>query len=230
MTKITEKMLDTLREDVKSNMSPKRFVHTAAVEEMIARLCALYCPEHTLPLRAAALLHDLTKELSPEAQEELCAAYDIPTDDLQRLSPKTYHAKTAAARIVRDFPQFADTIIVDAVRWHTTGHAGMTLTEKLLYLADYIDDTRRFDDCVELRKYFYDGLSKAKDQKDRYVCLLKTLILSFDMTVSSLKNEGAPVDSDTLEARDYIRKELEKIVASDYWPYPTYEDLLFGVK
>ena len=63
MLKITEKMLDALREEVKGSMSPQRFVHTAAVEEMIARLCALYCPEHTLPLRAAALLHDLTKEL-----------------------------------------------------------------------------------------------------------------------------------------------------------------------
>ena len=104
MIKITEKMLDTLREQVKGSMSQKRFVHTAAVEEMVARLCTLYCPEYTLHLRAAALLHDLTKELTPEAQEALCTAYDIPTDDLQRLSPKTYHAKTAAARIVRDFP------------------------------------------------------------------------------------------------------------------------------
>ena len=52
-------------------------------------------------------------------------------DELQRLSPKTYHAKTAAARIVRDYPEFADPIIIDAVRWHTTGHAGMTLTEQV---------------------------------------------------------------------------------------------------
>ena len=126
MIKITEKMLDTLRAEVKGSMSPKRFAHTAAVEEMVARLCALYCPEHTVPLRAAALLHDLTKELTPEAQEALCAAYDIPVDEGQRLSPKTYHAKTAAARIVRDFPQFADPIIIDAVRWHTTGHAGIS--------------------------------------------------------------------------------------------------------
>ena len=129
MIKITEKMLDSLRETIKGSMSPKRFVHTAAVEEMVARLCALYCPEYTLPLRAAALLHDLTKELTPEAQEALCQAYDIPVDEGQRLSPKTYHAKTAAARILRDFPAFADPIIVDAVRWHTTGHKGMTLTE-----------------------------------------------------------------------------------------------------
>ena len=112
MKLITESMLSDLRELMMRSMSPKRFAHTLAVEEMVATLCELFCPENRLPMRAAALLHDLTKELTPEAQEELCAAYDIPTDDLQRLSPKTYHAKTAAARIVRDFPQFADPIIV----------------------------------------------------------------------------------------------------------------------
>ena len=200
MTKITEKMLDTLRENVKGSMSPKRFVHTAAVEEMVARLCALYCPEYTLQLRAAALLHDLTKELTPEAQEELCAAYDIPTDDLQRLSPKTYHAKTAAARILRDYPQFADTIIVDAVRWHTTGHAGMTLTEKLLYLADYIEYGRTHDSCVELRKAFYD-IPKDMTLNQH---LDRILLKSYDMTLAELVEAGAYIHPTTIEARNSL--------------------------
>ena len=64
MTTITEEMLEGLRERVMRKISPKRFGHTLAVEEMVARLCALYCPEYTLRLRAAALLHDVTKELS----------------------------------------------------------------------------------------------------------------------------------------------------------------------
>ena len=55
------------------------------------------------------------------------------------LSPKTFHARTAAEMIKADFSDFADPIVVDAVRWHTTGRVGMTLTEQLLYLADYID-------------------------------------------------------------------------------------------
>ena len=210
MTKITEKMLDTLREDVKGSMSPKRFVHTAAVEEMIARLCALYCPEHTLPLRAAALLHDLTKELTPEAQEELCVAYDIPTDDLQRLSPKTYHAKTAAARIVRDYPQFADPVIVDAVRWHTTGHAGMTLTEKLLYLADYIDDSRTFSSCVLLRRYFFGAEPELMTREERERHLRATLLLSYEHTLKDLLAEGAPIDEDTIRARNELLVETAK--------------------
>ena len=210
MIKITEKMLDSLRETVKGSMSPKRFTHTAAVEEMVARLCALYCPEYTLQLRAAALLHDLTKELTSEAQEALCAAYDIPTDDLQRLSPKTYHAKTAVARILRDFPQFADPIIVDAVRWHTTGHAGMTLTEKLLYLADYIDDSRTFSSCVLLRRYFFGAEPELMTSEERERHLRATLLLSYEHTLKDLLAEGAPIDEDTSRARNELLVQAAK--------------------
>jgi nicotinate-nucleotide adenylyltransferase len=210
MIKITEKMLDSLRETIKGSMSPKRFVHTAAVEEMVARLCALYCPEYTLPLRAAALLHDLTKELTPEAQEALCQAYDIPVDEGQRLSPKTYHAKTAAARILRDFPAFADPIIVDAVRWHTTGHKGMTLTEKLLYLADYIDDSRTFSSCVLLRRYFFGAEPELMTKEERERHLRATLLLSYEHTLKDLLSEGAPIDEDTIRARNELLVEAAK--------------------
>ena len=204
MIKITEKMLNTLRQQVEGSMSPKRFAHTAAVEEMVARLCALYCPEYTMQLRAAALLHDLTKELTPEAQEALCEAYDIPVDEEQRLSPKTYHAKTAAARITRDFPDFADALIVDAVRWHTTGHAGMTLTEKLLYLADYIDDTRTFPSCVLLRRYFFGAEPELMTKEERERHLRATLLLSYEHTLKDLLAEGAPIDGDTVRARNEL--------------------------
>ncbi len=210
MIKITEKMLNLLREEVKGSMSPKRFAHTAAVEEMVARLCALYCPEYTLHLRAAALLHDLTKELTPEAQEALCGAYDIPVDDLQRLSPKTYHAKTAAARILRDFSEFADPIIINAVRWHTTGRAEMTLTEKLLYLADYIDDSRTFSSCVLLRRYFFGAEPELMTSEERERHLRATLLLSYEFTLKDLLADGAPIDEDTIRARNELLVEAAK--------------------
>lgn len=210
MIKITEKMLNVLREEVEGSMSPKRFAHTAAVEEMVARLCALYCPEYTLHLRAAALLHDLTKELTPEAQEELCGAYDIPVDDLQRLSPKTYHAKTAAARILRDFSEFADPIIINAVRWHTTGRAEMTLTEKLLYLADYIDDSRTFSSCVLLRRYFFGAEPELMTSEERERHLRATLLLSYEFTLKDLLADGAPIDEDTIRARNELLVEAAK--------------------
>ena len=59
---ITEKMLDALRESVMARMSPKRFRHTAEVEKRAERLGEIYAPEKKITLRAAALLHDITKE------------------------------------------------------------------------------------------------------------------------------------------------------------------------
>jgi len=110
MREITEEMLSTLREKMLTKMSPKRFRHTVAVEEMVARLCSLYCPEQTNLMRAAALLHDLTKELPLEDQVALSRELGLPVLESDLLSPKTFHARTAAAKIARDFSEFSDLI------------------------------------------------------------------------------------------------------------------------
>ena len=204
MIKITEAMLDQLREAVSGSMSPKRFRHTFAVEEMVARLCALYCPEHTLEMRAAALLHDLTKELGTDEQISLCHLYGLEVTVQDRLSPKTFHARTAEARIRAEMPQFATPLLLNAVRWHTTGRQGMTLTEKLLYLADYIDESRTFPNCVLLRRFFWDAKPEDLPFEERLAHLHRTLILSFDMTVRDLLSENALIAQDTVLARNEL--------------------------
>ena len=197
-------MLDELREDVMQKMSLKRFRHTVAVEAMTARLCALFCPEKTHLMRAAALLHDITKELDSDAQISLCERYGLPVSDLDRISPKTFHARTAAAMIEREYADFADPLIVSAVRWHTTGRADMTLTDQLLYLADYIDESRTFENCVILRRYFWGADPEGMTKEAREALLRDTLILSFDMTVRDLLNEGRPVAEETMQARNAL--------------------------
>ena len=209
MIEITEAVLDGLRDTVKGSMSPKRFRHTVAVEDMVARLCALYCPEHTFEMRAAALLHDLTKELNAEEQIALCHRYGLAVTPQDRLSPKTFHARTAEAKIRQDLPKFATPLILNAVRWHTTGREDMTLTEKLLYLADYIDESRTFPNCVLLRRFFWDTNPAELSVKDRLDLLKKTLILSFDMTVRDLLTEGAPIAADTILARNRLLESEE---------------------
>ncbi len=201
---VTDLMLNDLREQVMHRMSPKRFRHTVAVEEMVARLCALFCPEETMRMRAAALLHDVTKELDDNAQETLCRKYGISVTEADRLSPKTYHARTAAAMIPSEFPNWNDPLIIQAVRWHTTGHAGMTLTEKLLYLADYIDDSRTFRNCVMLRRYFFGAEPQAMSLEDRLILLRQTLLLSYEMTVRDLTDEEKPIAEDTIQARNEL--------------------------
>ena len=202
MTGITEEMLNELRERVMRQMSPKRFMHTIAVEEMIVRLCALYCPEYTAELRAAALLHDLTKELETCQQESLCREYGLRISDEERAAPKLYHARTAAERIRAEYAEFATPTVISAVRWHTTGHAAMTLPEKLLYLADYIDESRTFRNCVILRRYFFGASPEKMTAEERETLLRDTLILSYDMTIKDLLEEGRSVAIDTVAARN----------------------------
>ena len=213
MKEITEQDLSALRTQVMAALSQKRFLHTAAVEEMAVRLCALFCPEHTQQMRAAALLHDLTKEICAGEQEVLCHAYGLEVTEADRLSPKTFHARTAAAKIEVDFPQFADQLIVDAVRWHTTGHAGMTLTEKLLYLADYIDESRTFPACVILRRYFWGAMPQEMDPAGRLALLRDTLILSYQMTIRDLLDDGKMVAPDTVDALNELLLERAKAEA-----------------
>lgn len=202
MKEITEEMLDALRAGMQGLISARRFVHTAAVERMIVRLCGLYCPEQTVELRAAALLHDMTKEKSTEEQAELCRQYGVVLTAQDLLAPKTLHARSAAAMIPTLFPEFATGTVVSAVRWHTTGRADMTLTEKLLYLADYIDDSRTFPSCVLLRRTFFEADPDRMSAEERTVLLRDTLLLSFDLTVKDLLAEGSPVAEDTIRARN----------------------------
>lgn len=210
MIRITDSMLDELRTQVLNTMSPKRFRHTVAVEAMIERLCELYCPEHVMTMRAAALLHDVTKELDLAGQEELCREFGLTVTDADRLAPKTLHARTASASIATRYPAFDDPMIKDAVRWHTTGHCGMTLTEKLLYLADYIDESRSFESCVILRRYFWGAEPARMNMTERLSLLRDTLILSYDMTVRDLLSDGKPIADDTVQARNELLLEASK--------------------
>lgn len=204
---ITEEMLDALRHQVSEGMSQRRFIHTAEVEKMAAYLGSIYAPDKIPVLRAAALLHDVTKEYSYAEQIELCQKYGVELEADARFAPKTLHARTAAAIIPEKFPSFADAEIISCVRYHTTGRADMTLSEKLIYLADYIDLSRTFEDCVKLRNYFLAPEPEKLSENELLAHLDATLIMSYDMTVRALVEEGTPISLDTMAARNQLIRE-----------------------
>ena len=199
-----ESDITALREMVVGQISPKRYNHTAAVEDMVTRLAALYCPDEIPALRAAALLHDITKEYDVPAQMEILARAGQSPRTGDEFSHKTFHARTAALLIPENHPTFNCDTVVNAVRWHTTGRAGMTLTEQLLYLADYIDESRLFPDCVRLRSFFWNAYPERMSPDERLIHLRRTLIMSFDMTMRALISEGAVISPDTVLARNEL--------------------------
>ena len=80
----------------------------------------------------------------------------------------------------------------------------MTLPEKLLYLADYIDLSRTFKDCVTLRNFFFDADPERLNSSERETLLRETLIRSFDMTIAALIEDGQPIAEDTVKARNKL--------------------------
>jgi len=107
----------------------------------------------------AAILHDCTKMFSATEQLILCRRYDILLDDFDRQNESLLHAKTAAAVAARVFGEAEE--ICSAIRWHTTGRAGMTKLEKIVYLADMIEETRSYDGVEELRLMAQQNLDGA---------------------------------------------------------------------
>lgn len=204
MSRFDEQMLDELRARVRASMSEKRFFHTVEVEKMAARLGELFLPDEISTLRAAALLHDITKELPAEEQCEILRAHGKSVTIFDRAAPKTLHARTAALRIPEEYPAFADPEVIFCVRWHTTGRTGMSLASKLVYLADYIDLSRTFSDCVTLRNFFFAPKPEEMAMPARLAHLRETLILSYDMTMRALIEEGRPVSVDTAHARNEL--------------------------
>lgn len=217
MSVCNESVIETIANALPQFISGKRLAHTLAVERECRSLAALFCAHPTLmseddayKLRVAALLHDITKEKTPAEHAALAAKYCIPLSDMQMAAPKVLHSQTAPPLAREMFnAQFraniVDDAVCDAIRTHTTGAAQMSLIGRLLYLADYIEDTRTFEDCIALRHAFYDTVDACKDDANALMKHLDTvLLLSFDMTIRDLLESGAHIDENTTAARNAL--------------------------
>ncbi len=181
--------LSQLRPVALSYLSYRRIPHVLGTEQEAIHLAERWGGD-VEKARRAALLHDCTKKLNMEEQMLLCEQYGVVLDELEKRAPKLLHAKTGAAIAETVFG--ADEELASAIRWHTTGRAGMTLLEKIIYLADYMEPTRDFPGVGELRRVCYEDLDAG-------------LLLGLEMTIQEMKERGAPIHTKTLEARDALK-------------------------
>ena len=149
--------LDDLRCVSYSMVLAKRLAHIRGCEEEAARLAVRWGADEE-KMRRAAILHDCTKYLTREEHLDLCGRYGVPLDALERATDKLLHAKSGAAIAKYVFGQED---IYDAILYHTTARAGMSLEEKILYVADYMEPNRDFPEVEELRRLAYTDLDQA---------------------------------------------------------------------
>ena len=198
---LTDYDIEVLKERVRPYLTDKRYLHTLAVTEEVERLGEIYLPDRVNELKVAALLHDITKKADFEKQLHYCEIFDIINIAHQKVSPEVLHSKTAAAVAERDFSKYVNSDILDAVRYHTTARAGMSIFEALVYLADYIEPTRTHETCISTRKQFYDRLRSGED---KMVVLYDTMTATLNGTIEYLTEKNAFIDEDTINAGQYF--------------------------
>lgn len=184
---------DWLRRRAHSYLKSKRVAHVLGVEQEAVKLAERW-GESAEDAAEAAICHDITKKLDRDDQLRLCDKYAIITDEYERNSEKLLHAKTGAA-FAGELFGLSDAV-KSAIRWHTTGRAGMTALEKITYLADYIEPNRAgFAGLEELRRTCYEDLDAAME-------------LAARMSIDEVMGRGQAPHHNTLEAWRYYRNAI----------------------
>lgn len=195
---ITEEMLDALRMDMRSRLSDSRYQHTLGVEKEMRALAKIYMPCDEKRAAAAGLLHDVTKELSLSEQKALCEKHGLSVSSREESSVALLHAKTGAFYAREIYSELVDDAVFSAIYKHTVAGEDMSLMDKLLYLADFIEEGRCYPLCRATREAFYGGIDSARD---KLAFLNEIMILAYDASISALAREGRYIAEETLLAK-----------------------------
>ena len=184
-----EKMLYRL----KKTLDAQRYRHTLGVAETAKKMARRF-GEDEERAELAGLLHDCAKCMTLEQMQK--AAKGETVDEVMRESKALMHA-VAGMCVARDVYGVTDPKVLSAIRWHTTGHAGMTNLEKIIYLADVIEPNRKpFPGIEPLR-----ALSKKNLDEAMYYAL--------KMSLEHIQEQGKTLHEDTMAALlEYDRDEM----------------------
>ena len=182
--------MEDLRRVSWSMVKAKRLAHIRGTEETAASLARRWGADEDV-MRRAAILHDCTKYWTLEEHLAACGKYGEPLDELERTAEKLLHSKSGAALAKYVFGQ--EDAVVEAIRYHTTARADMSLEEKLLYLADYIEPNREFPEVEELRALAYEDLDGA-------------VAMGAWLPIQEMEERGRVVHHNTTEADTYYTR------------------------
>ena len=186
--------LEALREATRAQMPEKRWKHTLGVVDTAVRLARKYGGDEA-KAELAALLHDYAKAWPVERQAQVIRERHLPLELLE-YDKELWHAH-AGAWTVREEHGVDDEEVLDAIRYHTSGRERMTLTDKIVCLADYIEPGRDFPGVERIRKLAERDLEAA-------------LVAGFDSTLAHLIEKGKRIFPLTVMARNGLIDEIKR--------------------
>ncbi|MDR0880682.1 MAG: bis(5'-nucleosyl)-tetraphosphatase (symmetrical) YqeK [Clostridioides sp.] len=177
-------------------LTQKRVEHSKRVAECAVKLAKIYnCDEKKAYI--AGMVHDAAKCLNLEQVYEYVDKYEIYLDPIEDGNRALSHSVVGASIVRYEFG-IEDEDIINSVKYHTTGRAEMSLLEKIIYLADLLEDGRVIPHIEELRELAYSG------QLD------KAMIESFNQTLTFVIANDNLIHPRSVEARNYLLREIDK--------------------
>ncbi len=172
-------------EEIKKRLNPDRLYHSLNVADEAKKLAKHYGADEQKAF-TAGLLHDILKNTPDSELLQYFERNGIMLTETERASRKTWHAMAGADFLRREL-HVTDEDILSAVRWHTTGRAGMTLLDKVLFVADFISADRG-----------YPGVERMREKA--YVSLEDAMLEGLQFTINELVENAWPVHEDSIRA------------------------------
>ncbi len=186
---MTDNELNNYKKILKGKLNDKRYEHSLCVADEAKRLALKYGGDSEKCFKAG-LLHDITKNISDSEHLKIFETFGIILSRIENSAKKLWHAMSGAAYLKYVLGETDDEII-DAVRFHTTAKADMSLTAKILYLADFTSRDRDYPDVDEIRRLVDISLDDA-------------LVYALQYSINDLVECKRPIHPDTLMAYNQI--------------------------
>lgn len=184
-----------LQNKLKEILPAYRFYHTLGVSYTASALAMCY-GEDVKKAQLAGLLHDSAKYMTGEEMFQKCEELEIPVTQVEKKAPDLLHAKLGSY-FARTLYGVEDEEILSAICCHTTGKPDMSLLEEILYVADYIEPSRR-------------GLPFLKEMREcAFRDLHKATLLELESTLKKIEKRKETLDPLTLETYHFYKNIVE---------------------
>ncbi len=191
----SDKLIKSVKANLQKKLSPRRFQHSVGVAETCKKLALHYnCNERLLYL--CGLLHDYSKEFSKKEKKDYCKENNIQLDDFMKDDIDLAHGLISADISEKIF-NITNEDGLNSIRYHTVGRSNMSMTEKILYVADCIEPNRKYGYVEELRKLAYESID---------LCLMRALELKIEYSEA----KGSDIHYLSVEALDYLKNRSGK--------------------
>ena len=210
--KFSDEQITNLAECVKSRLSEKRFRHVQCVVDAAKRIGRFFDEIDISELSAAALLHDITKELDVSEHLALFDEYGVKISDEDRDTVSILHSLTAPFFTLKHFPEFATESVLSALKNHTTGESGMSIFDRIIFIADYVEDSRIYDSCVKVREELFSALSLLNNHEKNEYALNKAVYDSLVFTEKDVLKRGRILNSRSFSTKEYFCAVLSESV------------------